>query len=371
MVFSFKQITSDKDTNARCSELIVNGIKIETPVFMPVGTKGTVKGILNEQLNEIGFNIILGNTYHLFLTPGLDVLKKFNGLHNFMNWDKVILTDSGGFQIFSLAKLNKISEKGVEFSSHINGQKFFMSPEFSMDIQQIIGSDIAMVLDECLKYPATYKETKKSTDLTYKWAKRCKDYHKLEKQTLFAIIQGGFFEKLRKESALKLNELDFKGYAIGGLSVGEERNLMYDTLNYTMQWMDKNKPVYLMGVGDPIDLLTSVEAGVDMFDCVIPTRNGRNGTLFTNNGKLNIKKNCFQFDDKPLDDTCSCYVCKNYSRAYLRHLFKSKEILSGILNSYHNLFFLKNLMDKTRENIVKKNFKKFKKDFIDRFLGNT
>jgi queuine tRNA-ribosyltransferase len=370
MIFSYKIIEQDKNSRARTGELILNDIKIETPVFMPVGTKGTVKGILNEQLKKIGFNVILGNTYHLFLTPGIEVLKHFKGLHNFMKWDRAILTDSGGFQIFSLAKLNKISEEGVFFSSHINGSKFFMSPEISMDIQQIIGSDIAMVFDECLKYPASYQETKNSADMTYRWAKRCKEYHTLEKQTLFGIIQGGFYKDLRAENAKQLIDLDFKGYAIGGLSVGEERNLMYEILNYTVEYTTQTKPLYLMGVGDPIDLLNGIEAGIDMFDCVMPTRNGRNGTLFTSTGKLNIKKNCYQFDEQPLDNDCACYVCKNYSRAYLRHLFKTKEMLSSILNSYHNLFFLKNLMDKTRQSIVKGRFKDFKKDFISKYKSS-
>jgi len=358
----------ESQTKARACKLIINNIELLTPVFMPVGTLGSVKAITKEQIEEIGFKIILANTYHLFLRPGIEVLRHFKGLHNFINWKKLILTDSGGFQIYSLSKLRKITEDGVEFSSHINGQKFFMTPELSIQTQEIIGSDIAMAFDECLKYPATYEETKKSANITYLWAKRCLKEHKLEKQNLFGIIQGGFYKELRQDNAKRLIDLNFDGYAIGGLSVGEPRELMYEILNYTIEFVPESKPRYLMGVGEPLDLISAIETGIDMFDCVMPTRNARNGSIFTSTGKINIKSKKYEFDEKPLDENCNCYVCKNYSRAYLRHLFRCKEILAAILNSYHNLYFLKNLIDKIRESIVNNNFNEFKKEFINNYI---
>lgn len=368
MIFNFSIQKNESQTNARTGLLELNGILIPTPVFMPVGTRGTVKAITNEQLNEMGFNIILANTYHLFLRPGMDVIRRFKGLHNFINWNKAILTDSGGFQIFSLSDLNKITDDGVSFSSHIDGKKFFMTPELSIEIQEIIGSDIAMVFDECLKYPANFNETRISSERTINWAKRCKNYHKLEKQTLFGIIQGGFYKELRKENVLRIVDLDFKGYAVGGLSVGEDRDLMNHILDYTIDFIPKTKPRYLMGVGEPIDIINSIEKGIDMFDCVMPTRNARNGSLFTSNGKINIKSKIFEMDETPVDAECKCYTCKNYSKAYLRHLFRNKEILGSILNSYHNLFFLKNLIDKIRESIIKDEFKNFKKEFLNKYI---
>ena len=355
------------NNKARAGTITTLHGEIKTPVFMPVGTQGTVKTIDQRELEEIGANIILGNTYHLFLRPGLDVMKKAGGLHNFMNWKKPILTDSGGFQVFSLGNIRKIKEEGVEFSSHLDGSKIFMPPEKSIEIQNIIGADIIMAFDECPKGTANYDYVKASLELTVRWAKRCIQAHqKKDEQGLFGIIQGGVFKDLRQMSLDKMLEYekDFSGFAIGGLSVGESKKDMYEILDHIAHKLPKNKPRYLMGVGDPADMLEAVASGIDMMDCVQPTRLGRHGSVFTHNGRITIKSKKYEDDFSPIDVKCNCWVCKNYTRAYIRHLFKSKETLGQKLSSYHNLYFLINLMNDARDAIFKKNFEDFKTSFL-------
>lgn len=360
----FELIKEDKRSGARVGKIITPHGEIPTPIFMPVGTKATVKAMLPESLKEIDAKIILGNTYHLYLRPGDDIVKKAGGLHRFMNWDRPILTDSGGFQVFSLSKINDITEEGVTFRSHIDGSRHFISPEKSIEIQNNLGSDIMMAFDECVPYGADEKYTKNSLEMTTRWAERCKKAHRnTERQSLFGIVQGGMFKHLRKESAKQLVDLDFPGYAIGGLSVGEPFDLMFDILNYTTPLLPKNKPRYLMGVGSVDALLEGVKSGIDMFDCVLQTRIARNGTALTHRGRLNLKNAKFREDFTPLDHECDCYVCRNYTRAYLRHLVISKEILSSMLISYHNLHFTLNLMKKMREAILEDRFLEFKKEF--------
>lgn len=337
---------------------------IHTPAFMTVGTQGTVKAMSQNELKEIGAEIILCNTYHLYLRPGYEIIKKLGGLHKFISWDAPILTDSGGFQVFSLASLRKISEEGVEFRSHIDGSLHFLSPEKSMEIQLILGSDIAMVFDECIPYPADYEYALKSLMLTTNWAKRCKEFHhnhNQKNQALFGIIQGGMFKDLRKRSLEELMAIDFDGYAIGGLSVGEPKEKMYEIIEFITPQMPEDKPRYLMGVGDLLDVMVAVDNGLDMFDCVMPTRNARNGTLFTSMGKISIKRTEFKDDPNPIDPECLCYACRNYSRAYLRHLFLSREILSMRLNTIHNLFFYMNFFRNIRNALADGSFKDFKK----------
>jgi queuine tRNA-ribosyltransferase len=314
-----------------------------------------------EEMKEIGAEILLSNTYHLYLRPGHNVIKNLGGLNKFMKWDKPILTDSGGFQVFSLSPLRKISEEGVEFRSHLDGSTHFFTPELAMEIQAALGSDIAMAFDECTPYPATREYTRKSLELTTRWAKRCLEA-KAEGQTLFAIVQGGVYKDLRKQSADELIEMDFDGYAIGGLSVGEPKEIMYEMVNYTTPLLPEDKTRYLMGIGDLNDVLEAVSAGIDMFDCVMPTRNARNGTMFTSQGRISIKREEFKEDTKPLDPECGCYTCRNYSRAYLRHLFMSREILSMRLNTYHNLHFYLEFFRKMREAISKEEFEKFRRE---------
>jgi len=333
---------------------------------MPVGTNATVKAITVEELKKIGYSLILSNTYHLHLRPGDEQIKKLGGLHRFMNWDKAILTDSGGFQIFSLNGLTKITEKGVWFQSHLNGEKRFLTPEGAVEIQENLGSDIMMVLDECLEIPAEKEVVRKSVGLTTDWAYRCFQARKKDKG-LFAIVQGADFEDLRKESAERLIEKDFDGFAIGGLSVGEGKEVMRRITSFTAPLLPEDKPRYLMGVGDPLDLLDGIEAGIDMFDCVMPTRNARNGCLFTSTGKITIKQSRFKNDPNPLDGDCNCDVCRNYSRAYLRHLYQCNEILSSRLNSYHNLWFYRRLMEKARKAVLEDRFRIFKKEFMESF----
>ena len=360
----FELIKEDKRSGARVGKIITPHGEIPTPIFMPVGTKATVKAMLPESLKEIDAKIILGNTYHLYLRPGDDIVKKAGGLHRFMNWDRPILTDSGGFQVFSLSKINDITEEGVTFRSHIDGSRHFISPEKSIEIQNNLGSDIMMAFDECVPYGADEKYTKNSLEMTTRWAERCKKAHRdIERQSLFGIVQGGMFKHLRKESAKQLVDLDFPGYAIGGLSVGEPFDLMFDILNYTTPLLPKNKPRYLMGVGSVDALLEGVKSGIDMFDCVLQTRIARNGTALTHRGRLNLKNAKFREDFTPLDHECDCYVCRNYTRAYLRHLVISKEILSSMLISYHNLHFTLNLMKKMREAILEDRFLEFKREF--------
>ncbi|MEF2146221.1 MAG: tRNA guanosine(34) transglycosylase Tgt [Desulfovibrionaceae bacterium] len=336
--------------------------EIQTPIFMPVGTQGTVKAVAPDDLENIGAQIILGNTYHLYLRPGDDLVARRGGLHKFSQWNKPILTDSGGFQVFSLSSIRTISEKGVEFRSYLDGSKHFFSPEKVVSIQQNLGSDIMMVLDECVGFGADRDYTAQSLERTTRWAQRCRDAHEPGQngQIMFGIIQGGFHEDLREKSLAQLSEIPFEGFAIGGLSVGESTEEMYKILNHIAPLMPKEKPRYLMGVGTPLDILEGIGAGVDMFDCVLPTRNARNGTLFTSQGKVNIKRAEFKEDDGPLDPACNCYTCRTFSRAYLRHLYVSGEILSYRLNSLHNLAFFLELARQAREAIVQGRFDKLK-----------
>ena len=350
-----------QDNNARVGQLVTYHGTITTPVFMPVGTRGSVKALSPADVEEIGAEIILGNTYHLYLRPGDELIKKMGGLHHFSGWHKPILTDSGGFQVFSLSPLREITEQGVIFRSHIDGSKHLFTPEKVISIQENLGSDIMMVLDECVPYGADYDYTKKSLKLTTKWAHQSYSARKNHHQLLFGIIQGGFFPDLRKESATEICEIPFEGFAIGGLSVGEPKQEMFDILNTTVPYLPEDKPRYLMGVGKPADLLKAIEMGIDMFDCVLPTRNARNGTLYTSVGKINIKKKEYKEDDSPLDPNCSCYTCKNFSRAYLRHLYTTKELLSYRLNTIHNLAFYINLIKDARHHIRMGNFSEFKK----------
>lgn len=339
---------------------------IQTPIFMPVGTQATVKAMTPEELKEeVHAQIILGNTYHLFLRPGHELIKEAGGLHKFMNWDRPILTDSGGFQVFSLgqAGLRKITEEGVEFRSYLDGSKHFMGPEESIEVQQALGSDIMMCFDECCPYPSDYKYTEKSMEMTTRWAKRCKDAWTNENQGLFGIIQGGFYEDLRKKSAKDLIDLDFPGYAIGGISVGEPKKEFLKMLYYTTPLMPENKPRYLMGVGSPDYLVEAAIAGIDMCDCVLPTRIARHGTALTSHGKIVARNAIYERDFTPLDPECDCYTCKNYTRAYIRHLINMKEILGVRLLSIHNLRFLTKLMDRVRIEIENDNLLTFRDEF--------
>jgi queuine tRNA-ribosyltransferase len=390
----FQLIAKDSRTSARLGKLITAHSEISTPVFMPVGTQGTVKAMSPEALREAGAEIILGNTYHLYLRPGHELVKELGGLHRFMAWDRSILTDSGGFQVYSLGDLRDISEEGVSFRSHIDGSLHFLSPEKSIEIQQCLGSDIMMCFDECAPYPASRDYVQRSMKLSMEWAKRCKAVHlkkippipPLEKggkehvpppskgglggilgetfqQQLFGIVQGGMYKDLREQSAHHLIDMGFDGYAIGGLSVGEPKSTMFEIIAHTVPHLPEDAPRYLMGVGTPKDLVRGVAFGIDMFDCVMPTRNARNGWLFTRQGKIVIKNAPFRDDERPVDTACSCYTCRNFSRAYLRHLFVAKEILASILNTIHNLHFYLDLMTRIRKAIADNAFSEFKEQF--------
>jgi queuine tRNA-ribosyltransferase len=363
MQFNLINDDSSRDNQARRGQLSFPRGKIETPAFMPVGTYGTVKSMKPEEIKSHGAQIILGNTFHLMLRPGTKVIQQHGDLHDFMNWDKPILTDSGGFQVFSLAKMRKITEEGVHFRSPVNGEKILLSPEKSMQIQRELGSDIVMIFDECTPYPATLDEAKLSMELSLRWAKRSKQAHADNQAALFGIVQGGMHPELRAISAKELIKIDFDGYAIGGLSVGEPKNERDIVLETTTPLLPKNKPRYLMGVGKPEDIVESVKRGIDMFDCVIPTRNARNGFLFTHNGKLNIRNSKHQLDTGPIDKNCGCYTCQNYSRSYLRHLDKCKEMLGANLNTIHNLFYYQKLMQNIRKAIENNDFDNFRLDF--------
>ena len=359
--------------NSRTGFIQTNHGKINTPIFMPVGTLGTVKTLTTDELKQIGAEIILANTYHLHLRPGDKLIKKLGALQKFMNWQGPILTDSGGFQIFSLAKLLKLEEEGVVIRSHLDGSKIKLSPEISISIQQNLKSTIMMCLDQCIGLPVSRIELERSIALTKRWAERCKIASKksiqsCKEQALFGIFQGGCELDLREQSLEQIVNIGFDGYALGGLSVGETKEEMYNITHHIAQKMPLDKPRYLMGVGEPEDLLEGIEAGIDMFDCVMPTRNARNGTLFTSTGKISIKQSRFNQDSTPLDSDCTCYTCQNYSRAYLRHLFKSREILGLRLNTYHNLFFYFNLMKKARIAIKELCFQEFKKTFLEKYL---
>ncbi len=349
------------DGSARLGQINTQRGIINTPAFILVGTSATVKAMNQDELRELGAEIVLSNTYHLYLRPGHEAIKKLGGLHKFMSWQGPILTDSGGFQVFSLSPLRKINGDGVTFKSHLDGSTHFITPEVVMEIQAALGSDIAMAFDECTPYPASREYTLNSLELTTKWAKRCLDA-KNENQALFAIVQGGTYNDLRKQSAEELITMGFDGYALGGLSVGEPKELMYEVINYITPLLPQDKPRYLMGIGDLLDVLEAVSAGIDMFDCVMPTRNARNGTLFTSEGRISIKREEFKTDPTPLDPNCECYTCKNYSKAYLRHLFMNKEILSMRLNTLHNLYFYLDFFKKMRDAIKNETFDNFKKE---------
>ncbi|NLX18238.1 MAG: tRNA guanosine(34) transglycosylase Tgt [Desulfobulbus sp.] len=351
------------ECDARCGNLsTLHGI-IQTPVFMPVGTQATVKAMSPENLIEAGAQIILGNTYHLFIRPGHELIRSLGGLHRFMHWDRPILTDSGGFQIFSLQELAKITEEGAAFRSHLDGSHLYLSPETAVHIQEALGADIMMALDTCIPYPADYDEARRATALTARWARRCRDAQHVTGQHLFGIVQGGMFPDLRLEAINQLMEIGFDGYALGGLSVGEPKELMYEILEATVEHLPEDHARYLMGVGTPEDLVEGVYHGLDMFDCVMPTRNARNGMLFTSHGRVVIKNTRFQRDHRPVDENCECYTCRHYSRAYLRHLFQSREILAYQLNSIHNIHYYCTLMKEMRRAIREDRFLAFRRAF--------
>ena len=355
-------------TGARAGRLHTPHGSFDTPMFMPVGTQGTVKTLSPEELKEMGAGFILGNTYHLFLRPGHDIVKKAGGLHRFMNWNGGILTDSGGFQVFSLGDLRKITEEGVDFRSHLDGSKQFLSPEKSMEIQMALGADIAMAFDECTPYPADYEYACSSMRLTTRWARRCLAAHDREDQALFGIVQGGMYKDLRQESAESLVGMDFPGYAIGGLSVGEPKPLMYELLEHTTPFLPAGKARYLMGVGTPDCLVEGVARGIDMFDCVFPTRVARNGTAITSRGRVVVRNAAFTDDFSPLDPECDCYTCNNYSKAYLRHLIRCDEIFGLRLMSLHNLHYLIRLMQRIRLAIMEDRFAVFQKNFWSNYV---
>ncbi len=366
--FSFN--LKNTDNKARRGEVITAHGTIQTPAFMPVGTAATVKAIKFCDIKNSGAEIILGNTYHLMLRPGADLIEKLGGLHKFMNWDKPILTDSGGFQVMSLSKIRKISDAGVEFSSHIDGAKYFVSPERSIEIQHQLGSDITMIFDECVQFPATFAQAKDAMERSLLWAERSKSaFKKRPGYGIFGIVQGSTFRDLREISAQKLIEIGFDGYALGGLAVGEGQEEMFQVLDYATDLLPINQPRYLMGVGKPSDIVGAVARGVDMFDCVIPTRSGRTGQAFSRNGTINIRNAKHRTDDKPLDEKCGCYACKNHSRAYLHHLTKSGEILASMLLSEHNIFYYQELMQEIRQAITQNNFGEFVKNFSAAQLG--
>jgi len=369
LTIKFEVIKDSKKTKARLGKLFTHHGVIETPVFMPVGTQATVKAMTPRELEDLDIQIILSNSYHLFLRPGHNLIAQAGGLHKFMDWKGAILTDSGGFQVFSLEKLNKINDEGVSFNSHIDGSKHFVSPEKAMEVQMALGADIAMAFDECTPYPAGKYQVEIAAQRTFQWAKRCKEVHHGLNQSLFGIVQGGTFKDLRIENAKKLVELDFPGYAIGGLSVGEPKSLMYEILDCTVPWLPNNKPRYLMGVGAPQSILEGVTRGVDMFDCVLPTRNARNGSLFTSSGKLSITNAKYKDDFTPLDNKCKCYTCQNFTRAYLRHLYMSKEMLASTLGTIHNLYFMSFLMKSIRLALLEDRLLEFKEEFLSNFLN--
>ncbi|MCK5826145.1 MAG: tRNA guanosine(34) transglycosylase Tgt [Desulfuromusa sp.] len=365
--FKYVLLQIDSDTQARRGRIYTQRGEIDTPTFMPVGTLGTVKAMLPEALEEIGAQIILANTYHLYLRPGHKLIQQLGGLHKFMHWDRPILTDSGGFQVFSLGALRKISEEGAAFQSHVDGSKHLLTPELSMEIQLALGSDIVMAFDECIPHPAERSYIVDSTNLSARWARRCRDVIPAgSTSALFGIVQGGMELDLRQQSAEQLQEIGFEGYALGGLSVGEETSLMYDIMEYSLPLLPVDHPRYVMGVGTPENLVEGVARGCDMFDCVMPTRNARNGVLFTDFGKISIKQAQYRGDELPLDPDCGCYVCRNYSRAYLRHLYMSHEILASVLNTHHNLYYYQQLMAGIRQALDDGCFSDFYKGFYAR-----
>ena len=366
-MFEFEIIKECKRTKARAGRLHTPHGVIETPVFMPVGTQATVKTMTPDELKENNAQIILGNTYHLYLRPGHELVKEAGGLHKFMNWDRPILTDSGGFQVFSLGELRKIKEEGVTFRSHLDGSKHLFSPERVMEIEEAIGADIAMAFDECTPYPADYDYAKRSMERTTRWLERCIKAHTREDQALFGIIQGSMYKDLRTESAKEITSFDLPGYAIGGLSVGEPAEVMYEMLDINTDIMPINKPRYLMGVGAADNLVEGVKRGVDMFDCVLPTRIARNGTVMTKHGKLVVRNAEYAHDFRPLEEGCGCYACRNFTRAYIRHLIKSGEVLGIRLTTIHNIYFLTNLMKEIRNAILQDRYPAFISEFYANF----
>lgn len=367
----FEEIYRDKETKARLGTLTLPHGSLDTPAFMPVGTNATVKGIYHEKLTDIGYKLILANTYHVYLRPGIEVIKKFGSLHEFCSWDGNILTDSGGFQVFSLSGLRKIKDSGVTFQSHIDGSRHLFTPEKVVDIQSIFGSDIAMCLDVCTPPNIEYKNAIEAWRVTKSWAERSL-FHKKElgekfRGNLFGIVQGNFYKDLRKESALCIGDMDFDGIAIGGLSVGEEKNQFIDFLSYTAEFLPSDKPHYVMGIGSPDYILEAVENGIDIFDCVLATRMARNGGLFTDDGVIPIKKAIYKFDEGPVVPSCTCSLCTRYSKAYMHHLHKCNEIFASMLATEHNLTYLYDLMVRIRSAIRNNNFKTFKKEYLARF----
>jgi queuine tRNA-ribosyltransferase len=371
----FQVLKKDSKSGARLGKITTSRSVIYTPVFMPVGTKATVKAVLNEQLEEMGCEIILSNLYHLYLSPGIELLKKTGGLHNFSNWKKSILTDSGGFQVFSLSGARKILDDGVEFKSIIDGSSHLFTPEKVVQMQLDIGSDIMMVLDECSTFDASEQVITQAAKRTLKWARlsitEFKKHEENQNSKLFGIVQGGFNKNLRKYCAETISEMGFDGIALGGLSVGEKRNLTVEMISHTVDFVDKQKPLYVMGLGDPIGILEAINCGIDMFDCVLPTRISRNGSAFTRLGKINIKNAKFSEDFKPIDELCNCYTCRNYTKSYIKHLFKSREILSSILLSIHNLYFIFDLVRNSRNAISNNNFTDFKNNFLKNYKTNS
>lgn len=367
MAVFFKEIKKDKESLARLGELITPHGTVKTPIFMPVGTQATVKTMTPEEVYDAGGRLVLSNTYHLYLRPGHDIVAEAGGLHKFMNWKGPILTDSGGFQVFSLGPLRKIDEDGVMFRSHIDGSEHYFSPEKSMEIQEALGADIIMAFDECAPYPCTHEYAEQAVDRTTRWAKRCLKAKNRNDQALFGIIQGSEYRDLREKSAAELLAMDFPGYAIGGVSVGEPKEIMYEVLDYTVPLIPSEKPRYLMGVGSPDCLLEGVARGVDMFDCVLPTRIARNGTVFTGEGKLVVRNAEYARDFNPLDNECDCYTCRHYTRAYIRHLIKADEILGVRLTTIHNLYFILNMMKNIREAIEQDRFMQYKEEFFNKY----
>lgn len=370
MSFSFLVQKRSSENKGRLGLITTSHNQIATPVFMPVGTQGAVKAMTVDDLQKIGFKIILGNTYHLYLRPGADIVKEAGGIGRFINWNGSVLTDSGGFQVFSLAKLNKVTEEGVTFKSHIDGSTHLFSPERVMEIEMDLGADIAMAFDVCLPYPSEYHDAREAMERTTRWAERCLKVHHHAEQALFGIVQGVTYRDLRCESAKALSSLGFPGYAIGGLSVGEPKPLMYEVLDYTVPLLPETKPRYLMGVGSPDALWEGVEHGIDMFDCVFPTRIARHGTALTSQGRVLIRDARYARDYTPLDPNCGCYTCKSlYSRAYLRHLFKAGEFLGGYLITYHNLYFLKQVMEEIKEGLRTDTYNERKQEFFRLYHG--
>ncbi len=367
MTITYTVTGQDANSRARLGLLETPHGPVETPVFMPVGTQATVKTMTPGEVREVGGTMVLSNTYHLYLRPGHEIVAEAGGLHRFMGWDGPILTDSGGFQVFSLGPLRRITDDGVTFRSHIDGSEHFFSPEKSMEIQMALGADVAMAFDECAPYPCSYEDARAAVERTTRWARRCLDSHRRQDQALFGIIQGGMYRDLRLKSAAEIMAMPFPGYAIGGLSVGEPKPLMYEVLDYLVPAMPENKPRYLMGVGSPDCLVEGVYRGVDMFDCVLPTRIARNGTVFTRDGKLVVRNAVYARDFMPLDPECSCYACRNFSRAYIRHLIKANEVLGIRLTTWHNLQFVLSLMQDIRTAIAENRLTKFREEFLVRY----